>query len=151
MQNAKAKEADTLKSVELKIEARARAGCFADKIRTDLQARGLVADVLKSVPNLIPIDGYTDSVPIATAQFPSNLFLSSARSARVAEYFMGLGLIESRLFPEGLGERDPVATNDTAAGRAQNRRVEIIVQSEVVKETSTTPASTPRRSRRRSR
>ena len=163
LQNAKAQEADTLRRVQQKIEARARAGGFADKIRTDLEARGLVvtvvtdkvlfdsgssdlrtdgrpllglvADVLKGVPNPILIDGYTDNVPIATAQFPSNLFLSSARSARVAEYFMTIGLREDRLFPEGLGERDPVASNSTAAGRARNRRVEIIVQSSVVKQT----------------
>jgi chemotaxis protein MotB len=161
--SAKAQEANTLKSVQQKIEARARAGGFPDKIRTDLEARGLVvtvitdkvlfdsgssdlrpdgapllglvADVLKGVPNPILIDGYTDNVPISTPQFSSNTFLSSARSARVADYFQGLGLQEERLFPEGLGERDPVASNATAAGRARNRRVEIIVQSQVIKQT----------------
>ena len=81
------------------------------------------------------IVGYTDTVPIATAQYPSNLELSSARADRVAEYFMSIGLAEARLFPEGLGSRDPIASNATAAGRARNRRVEIIVQSTVVNQT----------------
>jgi chemotaxis protein MotB len=163
LQSAKAQQADTLRSVQQKIEERARAGGFADKIRTDLEARGLVvtvvtdkvlfdsgsselrtdgrpllglvADVLKGVPNPILVDGYTDNVPIATEQFPSNVSLSSARSARVAEYFMSIGLQEDRLFPEGLGARNPVASNATAAGRARNRRVEIVVQSSVIKQT----------------
>src|SRR5258708_3972120 len=142
--SAKAKEADTLRSVQQKIEARARAGGFTDKIRTELQARGLVvtvvtdkvlfdsgssalrpdggpllglvADVLKGVPNPILIDGYTDNVPIATAQFSSNTFLSSARAARVADYFMGLGLQESRLFPAVRGERPPPGSDATPPG-----------------------------------
>ncbi len=46
LQSAKAKEADTLKGVQQKIEARARAGGFADKIRTDLEARGLVVTLV---------------------------------------------------------------------------------------------------------
>ena len=163
LQNAKAQEANTLKGVQQKIEARAAAGGYASDIRTQLQARGLVVtvvtdkvlfdsgsaalraqgqgllalvgDALKAVPNPVLIDGYTDNVPISTSQFPSNLFLSSSRSDQVAEYFMSIGLPESRLFPEGLGDRDPIASNATAAGRARNRRVEIIVQSSVVNQT----------------
>ena len=114
---------------------------------------GLVGDALKAVPNPVLIDGYTDPVPIATAQYPSNLELSSARADRVAEYFMSIGLAEARLFPEGLGARDPIASNATAAGRARNRRVEIIVQSTVVNQTlanaglDKTPTTTPRPAR----
>jgi chemotaxis protein MotB len=163
LSSAKAQEANTLKDVQTKIEARARARGFSADIHTELQTRGLVvtvvtdkvlfdsgsaalrpkgqplltlvADALQAVPNPVLIDGYTDNVPIATAQYPSNLFLSGARAAQVAEYFMSIGVKEDRLFPEGLGDRDPVAPNDTAAGRALNRRVEIIVQSSVVKQT----------------
>ena len=163
LQNSKAQEADTLKGVQQKIEARARAGGYAADIQTQLESRGLVVtvvtdkvlfdsgsaalrpqgigllalvgDALKAVPNPVLIDGYTDNVPIDTSQFPSNLFLSSTRSDQVAEYFMSMGLSEARLFPEGLGDRDPIASNSTAAGRARNRRVEIIVQSSVVNQT----------------
>jgi chemotaxis protein MotB len=163
LQNAKAQEADTLRSVQKKIEARAAAHGFAKDITTQLESRGLVVtvvtdkvlfdsgsaalrpdgssllalvgDAIQAVPNPVIIDGYTDNVPIATGQYPSNLFLSSARSDQVAEYFMSLGVKEARLFPEGLGARNPIASNDTADGRARNRRVEIIVQSAVVKQT----------------
>jgi chemotaxis protein MotB len=177
LQNAKAQQAESLKSVQQAIEARARAGGFAKDVSTELQARGLVVTLVtdkvlfesgsaalrpagapllelvgkavEAIPNPVLIDGYTDSIPISTAQYPSNLELSSARSDRVAEYFMSLGVNEERLFPEGLGSRDPVASNSTATGRARNRRVEIIVQSAVVKQTldnaglDQTPTTTP--------
>jgi len=177
LQNAKAEQAETLAGVQKAIEARAQAGGYGAEIETQLQSRGLVvtvvtdkvlfnsgsaalvpggdallaliADALKAVPNPVLIDGYTDSVPISTEMYPSNLELSSARADRVAEYFMSAGLAEARLFPEGLGSRDPIMSNATAAGRARNRRVEIIVQSTVVNDTlanaglDQTPTTTP--------
>jgi chemotaxis protein MotB len=91
-----------------------------------------VAAVLADITNPILINGYTDNVPIATAQFPSNLYLSGARAAAVAEYFMTKGLSAHRLTAAGHGDLDPVAPNDTAEGRAKNRRVEIIIQSKLV-------------------
>jgi hypothetical protein len=48
---------------------------------------------------------------------------------------MSIGVAESRLFPTGLGTREPIASNATPDGRARNRRVEIIVQSAVVQQT----------------
>jgi chemotaxis protein MotB len=173
----KAKEAETLSGVQKEIEDRARAGGYGKEVHTELQARGLVVTVVtdkvlfdsgqaelrpegvpllelvahavKAVPNPVLIDGYTDSIPIATERFPTNLELSSARADRVARYFMSIGVEEARVFPTGLGTRDPVASNDTAAGRARNRRVEIIVQSAVVNQTldnaglDKTPTTTP--------
>ena len=68
-------------------------------------------------------------------QFPSNLYLSSFRADAVADYFASLGMSRSRLFPAGRGDQDFIASNDTAEGRAQNRRVEIVVQSNLVKKT----------------
>jgi chemotaxis protein MotB len=91
-----------------------------------------VADVLAGITNPILVNGYTDNVPIATAQFPSNLYLSGARAAAVVEYFTGKGLNPHRLTAAGHGELDPIAPNDTAEGRAKNRRVEIIIQSKLV-------------------
>jgi chemotaxis protein MotB len=178
LQNAKAKEANTLKGVQKRIEAKARAGGFGRDIHTELQARGLVVTVvtdrvlfdsgsadlrpaggpllevvgeaLEGLPNPILIDGYTDPVPIATDRYPTNIELSSARADRVMRYFMSIGVDEMRMFPEGLGSRDPIASNATAAGRARNRRVEIVVQSAVVKQTldnaglDNTPVTTPK-------
>ena len=107
----------------------------------DLQPQGLqllnvIGQVLKSIDNTIDINGYTDNVPIGPGgQFPSNEFLSSFRADMVADYFQSIGLDRSRLFPAGRGDQDFVASNATPQGRAQNRRVEIIVESKVVKKT----------------
>jgi chemotaxis protein MotB len=101
-----------------------------------LQLLGVIGEVLKSVDNTIQINGYTDNVPIGPGgQFPSNLYLSSFRADAVADYFASIGLSRARLFPAGRGDQDFLVPNDTAAGRAQNRRVEIIVQSKLVDQT----------------
>ena len=100
------------------------------------QLLSVIAGVLRSVDNPVQINGYTDNVPIAPGgEFPSNLYLSSYRADAVADFFEALGVNRSRLFPAGRGDQDFVASNDTAAGRALNRRVEIIVQSKVVQST----------------
>lgn len=101
-----------------------------------LQLLHVIGQVLNSVDNSIEINGYTDNVPIGPGgQFPSNLYLSSFRADAVADYFASIGLARSRLFPAGRGDQDFVASNATAAARAQNRRVEIIVESKLVKQT----------------
>ena len=101
-----------------------------------LQLLNLIGKVLQSIDNTIQINGYTDNVPIGPGgQFPSNLYLSSFRADAVADYFESLGMSRSRLFPAGRGDQDFIATNDTAEGRAENRRVEIVVQSNLVKKT----------------
>jgi chemotaxis protein MotB len=87
------------------------------------------------VNNPVLVNGYTDNVPINTALFPSNRYLSAYRAARVADFFESLGIDASRLRPAGLGELYPVASNATAEGRARNRRVEIIVESKLVSQT----------------
>ncbi len=65
--------------------------------------------------------GYTDS--IGTQQY--NLGLSERRANTVKEYLVSQGIPADRIYTEGKGKLDPIATNKTAAGRAQNRRVEI--------------------------
>ena len=101
-----------------------------------LQLLNLIARILESVDNSIDINGYTDNVPIGPGgQFPSNLYLSSFRADAVADYFASIGISRSRLFPAGRGDQDFIASNTTPEGRAQNRRVEIIVQSKLVKQT----------------
>jgi chemotaxis protein MotB len=108
--------------------------------RADLRPQGLallnvIGQVLKSIDNTIAINGYTDDVPIGPGgQFRSNWDLSSSRAAAVAEYFVSIGLLPNRLIPAGRGAQDFVASNATPEGRAQNRRVEIIVQSKLVKQ-----------------
>ncbi len=80
-----------------------------------------VADFMQRNPSIrVSIDGYTDNVGSARA----NLLLSQRRAEAVRRSLMLLGIEGSRLKAVGHGEADPVASNATAAGRAQNRRVE---------------------------
>lgn len=86
-----------------------------------------VRAVALSMPDLaIAVSGHTDDRPIRTLRFPSNLHLSLARAARVAE---GLGAdapeLRARVFASGYGAERPLASNETESGRARNRRVEI--------------------------
>lgn len=76
----------------------------------------------------IAVQGHTDNVPINTLQFPSNFHLSAHRAIAVVERLIYVhGFDPWYLSAEGMGEFRPVATNDTMEGRAQNRRVEILV------------------------
>lgn len=76
-------------------------------------------------PNAIHIRGYTDNIPIRSRRFSSNWALSSARAVSVLELMQQVGVEPERLVPEGYGEFQPIASNDTPEGRAQNRRVVI--------------------------
>ncbi|NMA83953.1 MAG: flagellar motor protein MotB [Epulopiscium sp.] len=74
----------------------------------------------------IKIEGHTDNRPIRTAQYPSNWYLSSARAIAVAEYYIHEKDFDpKRISADGFGEYAPIASNETAEGRAQNRRVEM--------------------------
>lgn len=87
-----------------------------------------VAGIIARVPNQIIVEGHTDNVPINTAQFPSNWELSVARAVRVVRFFSERQQLPAKRFvASGYGEYQPVATNVTVAGRAKNRRVNIII------------------------
>ena len=82
------------------------------------------AKTLKGESQLtVSVNGYTDSV--GTDEY--NQRLSDRRANAVKEYLETLGVSGSRLTAHGFGETNPVASNDTAEGRAQNRRVELVV------------------------
>lgn len=89
-----------------------------------------VGGVLKDFPEKsVHVAGYTDNVAIKGAlkqKFPSNKELSDARAANAAQALRDGGV--PNLTAAGHGESDPVASNHTAAGRAKNRRVEVIVK-----------------------
>lgn len=75
----------------------------------------------------IIIEGHTDSVPINTARFPSNWELSAARAISVVQYLVGKGVDPRRLRAVGRADTRPIATNENAAGRARNRRVNVLL------------------------
>ena len=83
-----------------------------------------LATVLKNNPDTnINIYGFTDSK--GTDEY--NLGLSDRRAAAVKAYLSSVGVENARMLTMGMGEKDPVATNDTDAGRAENRRVEFAI------------------------
>lgn len=88
-----------------------------------------VGDELTPLAKLIIVEGHTDDRPISTSQFPSNWELSGARAASVVRFFLKRGndaLNPGQYKTVGFGEFRPVASNSTVAGRARNRRVEIL-------------------------
>ena len=88
-----------------------------------------VAEALDRVPGTILVTGHTDDVPIRSARFPSNWELSTERAASVVKLMAGKLKDADRLRAEGLADSVPAAPNDSAANRARNRRVEIILRS----------------------
>lgn len=92
--------------------------------------------ISKMVPILAPmqqtkimVTGYTDNVPIGAGLkrqgITSNVELSQKRADNVMQFMVAQGVNQSLVSAQGLGEADPVASNDTEDGRAQNRRVEL--------------------------
>ncbi|MBB6216884.1 chemotaxis protein MotB [Anaerosolibacter carboniphilus] len=83
---------------------------------------------LQRVNNNIIVEGYTDNVPIRTKEYPSNWELSVARSIQVVKYLTeNKGIAKNRVSVSGYGERNPIDSNSTPEGRANNRRIEIII------------------------
>ena len=86
-----------------------------------------VAQALNEPEGPIIIVGHSDNVPIRSSRFPSNMHLSLARAESVMKTLAGQINDPGRLKAEGRAEKDPIASNDTAEGRAKNRRIEIVL------------------------
>lgn len=90
-----------------------------------------IAEVLRDIPNDVRLVGHADTVPIHNRRFHSNWDLSMARSQRILEVLSKrYGVSEARLSIASYGPWRPAAPNDTADGRASNRRVEIVILDE---------------------
>jgi outer membrane protein OmpA-like peptidoglycan-associated protein len=88
-----------------------------------------VAGIISGHPGLkLEVEGHTDSV--GTEAY--NQTLSEQRSESVRSYLTEQGMMSSSVTSKGMGENQPVASNDSAAGRQQNRRVEIVVSGEMI-------------------
>jgi chemotaxis protein MotB len=156
-QAAAAQEQSNFKQVQALITAYAKQHGFGAQVTTSIQSRGLVvqiltdhvlfksgsaqvenrgdpllieiAHLLNAVPNHpLVVEGFTDDVPINTAQFPSNWSLSAERATNVVLFMIAHGVSAQRLGAAGYAQLHPVASNATAAGRARNRRVQIVLQ-----------------------
>ncbi|WP_426144606.1 OmpA/MotB family protein [Polaromonas sp. DSR2-3-2] len=84
---------------------------------------------LSKVPGYrVVVEGHTDNMPIQTERFPSNWELSTGRAASVVRHFQGQGIDAARMRATGFADTRPIASNDTAQGRASNRHVEVILE-----------------------
>jgi len=86
-----------------------------------------IGAALQSEPGSVSVVGYTDNQPIHTVVFPSNFQLSAAR-AKAAAGIIGAAIDPTRIAAEGRADADPIASNDTPAGREQNRRIEVVLR-----------------------
>lgn len=87
-----------------------------------------VADAIRKLPNPVRLEGHTDSMPISNPRFRSNWDLSAARGIAVLELFTTrFGIPRERLAVAGYAETIPVDSNETGAGRAHNRRVDVVI------------------------
>lgn len=86
-----------------------------------------VADALNETKGEIVVAGHSDSQPIRSARFPSNMHLSLARAESVLRTLDDTVTDPTRLKAEGRADKEPIADNKTADGRAENRRIEIIL------------------------
>jgi chemotaxis protein MotB len=155
--SASTQEQTSFEHLKRELDAYARAHGFAKQVQTLIDRQGLVVRVLTDkllfasgqarleaagdpllveVAHLLNVDqkhpitveGNTDNVPIASSQFPSNWELSTARATTVVRYLIAHGVVAERLGAAGYAALHPLAPNTTAAGRARNRRVDIVLQ-----------------------
>ena len=154
-QAAKAEEA-SLEDLKRKIDGLAKQRGLDTRVKTVVTAQGLVIQILtdkvffdsgsaavkpQAEPILtgiahvlnaeqehpIEVSGHTDSQPIHSGQYPSNWELSTARASAVVRDFIHTGVLQRRLTAMGRADEDPTATNKTLAGRAKNRRVDVVL------------------------
>jgi chemotaxis protein MotB len=97
--------------------------------------------VIRPFPVRVRIEGHTDNIPIHTARFDSNWELSTARATEMIKLFIAqYNVAPERLAASGYGEYYPVASNDTPEGRAENRRVDLVVLNPAAVVTPALPA-----------
>ena len=87
-----------------------------------------IGHLLSTLPNPVLLEGHTDSIPIHTSRFRSNWDLSAARSIAMLGFLTDeLELPVERFGIAGYADTHPIASNSTLAGRAENRRVDVVI------------------------
>jgi outer membrane protein OmpA-like peptidoglycan-associated protein len=113
------------------------------QIKTSAQIKlARIAGILMTYPGLkVQVEGYTDNVGSA----PFNQKLSDQRANAVMKFLISQGVKADSISAKGYGEADPVASNKTAAGRAQNRRVQLVVSGAAIgtRQQAPPPATPP--------
>ncbi|TFE01218.1 flagellar motor protein MotB [Jeotgalibacillus sp. R-1-5s-1] len=155
-ENAAAADMEELQELQQQIDSYIAGNGLDDQFATELTDEGLLLtirdnvlftsgsadvreeyrDIAREVASLLEFDpprnviisGHTDNVPISTAAFSSNWELSVMRAVNFMKLVIENPNLDPRWFSaKGFGEFQPIATNDTEEGRAQNRRVEVLV------------------------
>ncbi|MGH2967839.1 MAG: flagellar motor protein MotB [Solirubrobacteraceae bacterium] len=150
------KEDEDFRRLKTRIDQLAADRGLRGRVRTTIRRRGLVVELLtdevffdsgqaRLKPGALAIledigvvlrgerkhpvvvEGHTDSQPISGGIYPSNWELSGARSAAVVRRFVATGVLSRRVSLAGYADEVPVASNQTAAGRSRNRRVDVVL------------------------
>jgi len=92
-----------------------------------------IGESLSRTPYEVRVEGHTDNVPIHNLEFDSNWELSSARATGIARFFLDIHAVPpERLSAAGYAEFHPISSNGTAEGRAENRRVDLVVSGNAI-------------------
>ena len=102
-----------------------------------------IAPALKGLPNEMVIEGHTDNLPISDARYASNWELSTQRATTVLRHLLEDGLSARKVAAAGYADQRPLKADTTAANRARNRRVAIVVLAEPVTPTASPATSVP--------
>jgi chemotaxis protein MotB len=120
------------------VEGRVTIGMASDVLfdsgSAELSAEGKarVADLTRALKRRaadhdFQVQGHTDNEPISTAQFPDNWHLGAARGIAVTKFMIAQGFPEDHVSAATYADTKPVESNNSAAGRAQNRRIEVVL------------------------
>lgn len=119
----------TARGLELEINSQLLFDSGSSDLNNEYQSLLVrIAEVLKHRSNAVDVEGFTDNLPIYNERYPSNWELSAARAAAVIRLLVDNDMAPQRLAAVGYGPYRPVAGNDTAVGRAKNRRVVLVIR-----------------------
>ena len=122
-----------IEKVQDRLVVRASDKVFFDPGSAEIKSAGrpVLAKIAAGIKGMtdreVRVEGHTDSVPLKSKRFASNLDLSASRAATVARFLASGGVPAKNLAAIGYGEGRPLAGNDTADGPQRNRRLEIVL------------------------
>lgn len=168
-ETTKSLDQEDLKKLKVRLEKMLKDAGLQDEVQLQLEARGLVMNVVSGVlfpsasatlttrgeallksletvfasfGNQLVVEGHTDPRPISSSVFPSNWELSTARATAVLRSLLTDGIRDTRLSAAGYADTRPRASNATEEGMAKNRRVDIVVLAVPRTTVGATPTST---------